>query len=76
MGSNPTYSLWGGANLPHLPKTSETWKLAVKLGRVPKGGLNITLKPKNPNQSLVDDSGASWKYPALTALCRDLRRDT
>ena len=48
----------------------------MKLGRVSKEGLNITLKPKNPNQSLGDGSGTSWKYPGPTALCRDLRRDT
>ena len=48
----------------------------MKLVRVPKGGLNITLEPKNPTQGHGEVSWTSWKYPRLTALCRDLRRDT
>ena len=52
------------SNLPRpLLKKCETWKLAVKLGRVPKEGLNIiTLKPENPSQELVDALKQSSKY--------------
>ena len=52
MGSNATDG-WGG-DLPPPPEISETLKLAMELGRVPKGRLNIACKPKSPARGLVD----------------------
>ena len=40
----------------------------MELGGVPKGGLNITLKPKNPSQGLGDASERSYKYPFKTRV--------
>ena len=76
MGSNPTYLLWGGGIWPPLCKMSESWKLVKKLGRVPRGGLNITLKPKNPHPGCWWCPEGILEIPPPTALCRDLHRDT
>ena len=42
------------SNIYPMLKMSGNLKLAMELGRVPEGGLNITLRPKNLIQWLVD----------------------
>ena len=46
IGSTRTYSPLGGAIWPPSQKIPGTCPLGLKHGRVSKGGLNITLKPK------------------------------
>ena len=47
---------------PPLLKMSETWKLALEVGRVPKGGLKITLKPINLSQGQTNLKLSAKKY--------------
>ena len=60
-------SYGGGGICSPLCKTSGSWKLVMKLDMIPKGGPNITLKPKNPHPGHGDDSRTSWN-PGQTQI--------
>ena len=67
----PTYSTWGGAIWPPCHKIPWKCPLGLKLGRVPQGGLNMTFKPKSPNQVSMDVHKGIMKIAPQTAFCRD-----
>jgi hypothetical protein len=71
LGTNEKLFTLGEGHMAPLPKIPGKCPLGLKLGRVPREGLNITFKPKKSQPSTYGCHKGIMKIAPKIAFCRD-----